>query len=392
MLARLWDSDERQLLTTEKEEVKRGEIIELPELPETWSRRYVELYGHDPPEGVSKKCDDLSLMVDDQKFELLPVIKKLPLEQNEQIVPQLVKQSGSEKAQPDVIDLLDDDNDDEQNVIETTKDVKPHNHPDNIEDDSNNQTNDHSLNKTATGSSFFGLKFSRNGSGTWNMKQPREGTESNRESVEEISGVDEYDEFESIKNELNTFDNVTHASSSSSTKLMGLHHPENTISSAIFKPVEDSDDDEEFSLRDVDTARAVGSILEGADDMDDETNDDDGTNVTGMSQDSVDNDDLSHHVLSHDHHHHDDDHQDIFYDDSHEQLVVGGGFDDHIGDTNSVQNAINSILDTLPQGERMETPDLNNITGFLDSIDDVTDGVHDQERDPVTEAAVNSIL
>ena len=79
----------------------------------------------------------------------------------------------------------------------------------------------------------------------------------------------------------------------------------------------------------------------------------------------------------------------IFYDDS--QQLVGGGFDD-TGDNNSVQNAINSILDTLPQGERMETPDLNNITGFLDSIDDVTDSVHDQERDPVTEAAVNSIL
>jgi hypothetical protein len=85
-----------------------------------------------------------------------------------------------------------------------------------------------------------------------------------------------------------------------------------------------------------------------------------------------------------------DDHQDIFYDDA-QQLVVGAGFDD-AGDNNSVQNAINSILDTLPQGERMETPDLNNITGFLDSIDDVTDGVHEPERDPVTEAAVNSIL
>ena len=65
---------------------------------------------------------------------------------------------------------------------------------------------------------------------------------------------------------------------------------------------------------------------------------------------------------------------------------------DDAGDNNSVQNAINSILDTLPQGERMETPDLNNITGFLDSIDDVTDGVHEPERDPVTEAAVNSIF
>merc|ERR1712150_43925 len=243
--------------------------------------------------------------------------------------------------------------------------------------------------------SFLGLKISRNLSGTWNMKQEEEESgEANQDSVTAMDGIDEYDEFESIKNELNTFDTLTTSSSpltSSSTKPQ-MQHLGNSISGVTFKPVEDSDDDEEFSLRDVDTARAVGSILEGADDMDDETNDDDGTNVTGMSQDSVGNDDLSHHVLSHDHHHHDDDHQDIFYDDSHEQLVVGGGFDDHIGDTNSVQNAINSILDTLPQGERMETPDLNNITGFLDSIDDVTDGVPDQERDPVTEAAVNSIL
>ena len=120
--------------------------------------------------------------------------------------------------------------------------------------------------------------------------------------------------------------------------------------------------------------------------MDDETNDDDSRHVTGIHN-AVDNDDLSHHVMSVNSH---DDHQDIFYDDA-QQLVVGAGFDD-AGDNNSVQNAINSILDTLPQGERMETPDLNNITGFLDSIDDVTDGVHEPERDPVTEAAVNSIL
>ena len=74
MLARLWDSDERQLLNSEKEEIKRGEIIEMPELPDSWSKQYVELYGHKPPEGIKK--NDVSIMVHEQKFELLPVVKK----------------------------------------------------------------------------------------------------------------------------------------------------------------------------------------------------------------------------------------------------------------------------------------------------------------------------
>jgi hypothetical protein len=53
--------------------------------------------------------------------------------------------------------------------------------------------------------------------------------------------------------------------------------------------------------------------------------------------------------------------------------------------TDSVQHAINSIL---AQGDRIETPDINNITGLFDSIEDETT----TERDPMTEAAVNSIL
>ena len=64
------------------------------------------------------------------------------------------------------------------------------------------------------------------------------------------------------------------------------------------------------------------------------------------------------------------------------------------GDTDSVQNAINSILDTMgadPQGERMQTPDLNNIAGLLDSIEAADDGVEPNESDPITEAAVSNI-
>jgi hypothetical protein len=44
-------------------------------------------------------------------------------------------------------------------------------------------------------------------------------------------------------------------------------------------------------------------------------------------------------------------------------------------------------LDTLPQGDRIHTPDLNNITGLLDSMDDGAVS----ESDAATEAAVNSI-
>ena len=382
MLARLWDSDERQLLNNEKEEVKRGEILELPPLPEAWSERYVALYGQKPLEGINK--NDLSIMVDEQKFELLPVVKKLP-ESVEQIVPQLGKQK--DENEPDVIELLNDNEEkEEESVIERTK---------NINEEINSSLRDHIganvSSKTAQGA-FLGLKFSRNLSGTWNMKQSND--DAKRPSVEEIRHGDEYDEFESIKNELNTFDNrISTSSITSSNKIMNLHNPENimTDGGVTFKPVEDSDEDEEFSLRDVDTARAVGSILESADDDldDDETPSDVSHQTNDISHHGVGpHDDLSHHVLSGNHPHHED-HQDIFYDDS--QHLVGGGFDDG-GDNNSVQNAINSILDTLPQGERMETPDLNNITGFLDSMDDVADGVHYQERDPVTEAAVNSIL
>ena len=386
MLARLWDSDERQLLTTEKEEVKRGEIIELPELPESWAQRYVELYGHTPPDGV-KSYSELPAVVDEQNRELLPVIKKLQ-DVQEQVVPM----PSVSKEEHDVIDLLDDDDDEDNDVIETPQDVKH----ESFDEDTGNQTNpylhDNSTTKQST-SNFLGLKFSRNLSGTWNMKAPQsKPTESNRPSVEEIAGdVDDYDEFESIRNELSNFDTPSSTSSmalltSDGNKGVDINNPGNIISGATFKPVDDSDDDEEFSLRDVDTARAVGSILESADDdMEDDSNDNDGHEI----RHAADTDELSQHVMSVSSQEQHDEHQDIFYDDA--QQLVGAGFDD-TGDNNSVQNAINSILDTLPQGERMETPDLNNITGFLDSIDDVTDGVQDQERDPVTEAAVNSIL
>ena len=119
----------------------------------------------------------------------------------------------------------------------------------------------------------------------------------------------------------------------------------------------DEDSDEEFTLKDVDTERAVGSILDAAtsNDEDDDDEVDDVLQQMGAGE---------------------------------EDDVVAAAFG-----TDSVQNAINSILDTLPQGDRIETPDINNITGLFDSIDDDSgNGAGQQERcDPLTEAAVNSI-
>ena len=130
--------------------------------------------------------------------------------------------------------------------------------------------------------------------------------------------------------------------------------------------VKNDDSDEEFTLKDVDTERAVGSILDAP-----TSNDEDDENDEEDEDDEEDDDD------------------DQGVDDVLKQMT--GGNEDEVvaaafGGNDSVQNAINSILDTLPS-DRIETPDINNITGLFDSIEDDTAS----ERDPMTEAAVNSI-
>ena len=172
-------------------------------------------------------------------------------------------------------------------------------------------------------SKSIGFRFSRSESGSWVKRTRPNGSE------------EDYDEYQSIRNELSRYDSVHNVDDL-------FEKPPTKVPTTIG----DSDSDEEFSLQDVDAAKAVGNILEG-DSHDEDDDDDDDVGLHG---------------------HHDA----IFASD---------------GDPDSVQNAINSILDTLPQGDRIHTPDLNNITGLLDSIDD--DAV--SESDPATEAAVNSI-
>jgi len=122
-----------------------------------------------------------------------------------------------------------------------------------------------------------------------------------------------------------------------------------SINSMLNANADTEDSDDEFTLKDV-VDKNVGSILDAATSADDEDDDDEvDDDVLQMSGTDAD--------------------------------VVAAAFG-----TETVL-AINSILDTLPQGDRIETPDINNITGLFDSIEDETAA----ERDPMTEAAVNSI-
>ena len=52
MLARYWDSEERQALAKDKEDAQNGVIQELPPLPPEWAAKYEEIYSSKPPEGV----------------------------------------------------------------------------------------------------------------------------------------------------------------------------------------------------------------------------------------------------------------------------------------------------------------------------------------------------
>jgi Conserved region of unknown function on GLTSCR protein len=52
MLARFWDSEERQNLAKEKEDFQKGVVHELPPLSEEWAAKYEEIYDSKPPPGV----------------------------------------------------------------------------------------------------------------------------------------------------------------------------------------------------------------------------------------------------------------------------------------------------------------------------------------------------
>lgn len=245
MLARLWDTEERQLFAREKEEVEAGNMIDVPLLDTEKKQQYSNYVNALRPAPPPPQFKDEPMDVKPNPPLLLPEIENLKKR----------KRSGSSVS-------VDSANEDK-----------------------------------------IGLKFARSESGNW------------------------------VKSQY-----------------------ENQLNNPLFQDPDD-DSDDEFTLKDVDTERAVGTILDAASSNDEDEAVEDDEDVDDVLQGMGNAED---------------------------EDVVAAAFGTS---ADSVQNAINSILDTLPQGDRIETPDINNITGLFDSIDDETA----TERDPVTEAAVNSI-
>lgn len=286
MLARLWDSDERLALAKEKEEVKSGKLLPLPPLPESWSNRYEQLYGQKPPEeGLHP---EKILVLEDSLKPKKPEEGDHPV-----IVPTPSEPTLKPLSNGETETLIDDDDDD----------------PDNDDEEKDED------------GKFVGLKISRSQSGSWTKQKHASGGSGSGSRRHHLSGEDPLE--------------------ASMRKLHQPTTPHHSIPTTTGSEDDGSSSDEEFSLKDIDTSQAVGSILA---------------------------------------------------EDHHEDFDLGfGRYDTPTmsgeGDADSVQNAINSILD-LPQGERMDTPDLSNITGLLDSMEE--EGEH-AGQDAVTEAAVNSI-
>ena len=278
MLARLWDSEERQIHAREKEEVENDNLIQNVPLLDANQRQQYSQYLN----AIKSKTQNTHE----------PIV--LPPVSQTSITPLAASSTTTTEEQISTAINLNNINNDQISTITTT------------ENEELNITSSCNRKRKRTGSgessnsSKIGLKFARSESGNWKSSQG--------------SNYENYSYQQQQQNQTNMLN---------------------------------SDSDEEFTLKDVDTERAVGSIL---DDSHDEDDVDDVLEGVNMGEDDV----------------------------------VAAAF----GTTaDSVQNAINSILDTLPQGDRIETPDINNITGLLDSIEDETG----HERDPITEAAVNSI-
>lgn len=182
--------------------------------------------------------------------------------------------------------------------------------------------------------SFVGLKFNRTMSGRWSASLKRDAPE------------DDADDFNIMQ---------------MSKRIKEAHQVDKTESQGSLT---DDSEDEEFSLADVGgNNAAVRSMLENDDDMDDDEVQDE-LRFDNQSRTSFDHFDPSH-------------------------MRLNGAFrSPSLGseprDSDSVQNAINSILDLHDRGGVQTPDDLKNLTGLLDSM----------SSDPSdrTSTQVNSIL
>lgn len=198
-------------------------------------------------------------------------------------------------------------------------------------------------------SHHIGLKFNRTMSGRWSaqLKQDDEDSEENED--------DDYDEFSAIHNHLSGFNSRSGEEGGSVYSGSPLFEPP----SKILRKSNESDDDQDFSLADVaGSSAAVGYLV-------DDINDDVDLRFNSPSAASLER----------------------FGSTTPSRFGVDcatPNLDSEPADNDSVQNAINSILD-LPDRGGVQTPDdLNNLTGLLDSMES-------DEVDPSLDAAVASI-
>ena len=191
------------------------------------------------------------------------------------------------------------------------------------------------LSSLEQGPGFLGLKFNRTMSGRWSASLKREKEEEEEEDEEEEEAGEGWEER------------------------MGLQPPKRMREYESQGSQSDESEDEEFSLADVGgNNAAVRSMLEN-DDLDE-----DELRFGAQSRTSFDRFDPSGLRFTG------------------ESPALGS---EQGNDNDSVQNAINSILDLHDRGGMQTPDDLNNLHGLLESMEN-------DHGDPTLDAAVNSIL
>jgi hypothetical protein len=207
---------------------------------------------------------------------------------------------------------------------------------------------------------FVGLKFNRTSSGRWSASLKRDLEDGEEEDAAEAS---------------TTGDHAGHTAAGRPFSPGVHHHQVNkrcrldvAVPSSSSRLINDfnSDSDEDFSLADVGGGHVVQSMLE---EEEEEENDDD--------EDEDDDDD--------------DDDDDIV--ERGRNFLSGTGAartETPQSDNDSVQNAINSILDMQERGDVQTPEDLRNLTGLLDAMEGEEE--EGEDADPTLDAAVKSIL
>jgi hypothetical protein len=220
-----------------------------------------------------------------------------------------------------------------------------------------------------TSGAFVGLKFNRTSSGRWSASLKRD--------LE-----DDEDETEGAADHMSQQQHLRPTSSNTKRSRL-IDAPASSaaartaVSAAVFSDFSDSDED--FSLADVGGGDVVQSMLDRDDDDedDDDEDDDDDTSYFGDSQAAAGAEKGNFRPAS-----------DGGVGKDRRPQPAGRPRTETPGagsDNDSVQNAINSILELHQRGDVQTPDDLNNLTGLLDSMEE-------DDEDPTLDAAVKSIL